>query len=59
MRTHVTILTRAVSRFLPIRSNKPLEYLPPVLHRVVRPRIDERLCGAAKFASGLIYSARW
>jgi hypothetical protein len=29
-------------------------YLPQVLHRVVRPRIDERPCEAAEFASGFI-----
>jgi hypothetical protein len=51
---HVTIFARAVSGFLSIRSGKPSVRLPQVAASMVRPRIDERLCGAAEFASGLI-----
>ena len=58
----VSTTCRTTSQYCPVRSadfcrygpTSHSLYLPQVLHRVVRPRIDERLCGAAEFASGLM-----
>jgi hypothetical protein len=47
-KARVTIFARAICGFPPVGSAKPLGALVPIQQRLVRPRIDYPLCGAAE-----------
>jgi hypothetical protein len=50
-KARVTIFARAICGFPPVRSVKPLAALVPIQQRLVRPRIDYPLCGAAELVA--------
>jgi hypothetical protein len=53
-KARVTIFARAICGFPPVRSVKPLAALVPIQQRLVRPRIDYPLCGAAELVAWLL-----